>query len=79
MKSFPWGRSLPEYRGMFAFSETDLHERLVSCGDRPASFNAEFAASGKPRHLVSIDPLYLFTGPEITGRVEQSYETIFRT
>jgi hypothetical protein len=33
-------------------------------------------ASGKPRRLVSVDPLYLFTGPEIASRVEQTYETI---
>ncbi|PWT83602.1 MAG: SAM-dependent methyltransferase [Acidobacteria bacterium] len=72
----PWGRSLDEYRGMFALSETDLRGRLLGCGDGPASFNAELAASGKSQRLVSVDPLYLFNGPEIATRVEQTYEII---
>src|SRR5260370_41126624 len=61
---------------MFALSEGDLQRRLLGCGDGPASFNAELTALGKPRRLVSVDPLYLFTGPEIASRVEQTYETI---
>ena len=72
----PWGRSLDEYRGMFALSDADLQGRLLGCGDGPASFNAELAASGKSERLVSVDPLYLFAGPEIAARVEQTYETI---
>lgn len=72
----PWGRSLDEYRAMFALSEADLQGRLLGCGDGPASFNAELTELGKPRRLVSVDPLYLFTGPEIASRVEQTYETI---
>jgi hypothetical protein len=72
----PWGRSLDEYRGMFALSDADLQGRLLGCGDGPASFNAELMASGKPQRLVSIDPLYLFAGSEIATRVEQTYETI---
>jgi hypothetical protein len=61
---------------MFALSETDLRRRLLGCGDGPASFNAELAALGKTRRLVSVDPLYSFPGPEIASRVEQTYETI---
>jgi hypothetical protein len=72
----PWGRSLDEYRGMFALSETDLRGSLLGCGDGPASFNAELAASGRSQRLVSVDPLYLFDGPEIATRVEQTYGTI---
>jgi hypothetical protein len=72
----PWGRSLDEYRAMFALSERDMQGHLLGCGDGPASFNAELTALGKPLRLVSVDPLYLFTGPEIASRVEQTYETI---
>ena len=72
----PWGRSLDEYRALFALSETDLKGRLLGCGDGPASFNAELAALGKTQRLVSVDPLYAFTGPEIASRVEQTYEKI---
>src|SRR5260370_30292561 len=42
----PWGRSLDEYRAMFALSEGDLQGRLLGCGDGPASFNAELTALG---------------------------------
>jgi hypothetical protein len=72
----PWGRSLDEYRRLFALSEIDLKGRLLGCGDGPASFNAELAALGKTQRLLSVDPLYAFTGPEIASRVEQTYETI---
>ena len=72
----PWGRSLDEYRGMFALSKTDLEGRLLGCGDGPASFNAELTALGKTQRLVSVDPLYAFTGTEIASRVEQTYQTI---
>ena len=72
----PWGRSLDEYRALFALSETDLKGSLLGCGDGPASFNAELAALGKTQRLVSVDPIYAFTGPEIASRVEQTYEKI---
>jgi hypothetical protein len=47
----PWGRSLDEYRAMFALAEGDLQGRLLGCGDGPASFNAELTELGKPRRL----------------------------
>src|SRR6202007_1226563 len=72
----PWGRSLDEYRRLCALSETDLKGRLLGCGDGPASFNAELAALTKTQRLVSVDPLYAFTGAEIARRVEQTYQTI---
>jgi len=72
----PWGRSLHEYKRMFALSETDLKGRLLGCGDGPASFNAELTALGKTQRLVSVDPLYAFTGAEIATRVEETHQTI---
>jgi hypothetical protein len=72
----PWGRSLDEYQGMFDLSETDLRGRILGCGDGPASFNAELTALGKSQRIVSVDPLYQFTGPEIASRVEHTHETI---
>ncbi len=72
----PWGRSLAEYRALFALSEGDLRGRLLGCGDGPASFNAELTALGTAQQLVSIDPLYLFSGAEIASRVQETYETI---
>ena len=72
----PWGRSLAEYRAIFALSDADLGGRLLGCGDGPASFNAELAALGQARRIVSVDPLYAFAGSEIASRVEQTYEPI---
>ena len=61
---------------MFDLSETDLRGRILGCGDGPASFNAELTALGKSQRIVSVDPLYQFTGPEIASRVEHTHETI---
>ena len=59
----PFGRSLDEYKSMFALSENDLNKQIIGVGDGPASFNAEMAALGKS--VVSVDPLYIFQAEEI--------------
>lgn len=64
-KVVPFGRSLDEYRQMFALSEDDLEQDIVGVGDGPASFNAEMHALGK--RVVSIDPLYMFSAGDIQG------------
>jgi hypothetical protein len=64
---YPWGRTLDEYRRMFALEEKELGLRIISCADGPASFNAEMTErSGR---VVSCDPLYQFSGDEIRRRV----------
>lgn len=67
----PWGRTLEEYRRMFSLSEADLDKRILGCGDGPASFNAELAAQGKS--VISIDPLYAYSGGEIQQRFDDVY------
>lgn len=62
-KVVPFGRSLAEYRNMFALSDDDLSKAIVGVADGPASFNAEMSALGKL--VVSVDPLYVFTSHEI--------------
>lgn len=57
-KIVPFGRSLDEYKNMFALMDGDLSKNIIGVGDGPASFNAEMFALGKP--VVSIDPLYIF-------------------
>jgi hypothetical protein len=70
----PWGRSFDEYRRMFALTDADLAGSLLGCGDGPASFNAEATAR---RHLVvSCDPIYAFSAPEIERRVNECYVTV---
>lgn len=59
----PFGRSLDEYRLMFALSEADLQKAIIGVADGPASFNAEMQTKG--RRVVSVDPLYVHKGHEI--------------
>ena len=66
----PWGRSLDEYRAMFALSAADLASRILGCGDGPASFNAEATAIG--HRVVSCDPIYAFMVPR-SMRVYECY------
>jgi SAM-dependent methyltransferase len=71
----PWGRSLHEYRLMFSLSDADLAGRVLGCGDGPASVNAELRARGGHRYL-SVDPIYVFSGPQIEARVRETYDEI---
>ncbi len=68
----PWGRRFDEYRAMFALSDDDLQCRVLGCGDGPASFNAEATAAGVD--VVSADPIYAFSAPEIQARVESVFD-----
>jgi len=70
----PWGRSLSEYRRMFAMTESDLSGAILGCGDGPASFNAEMAAHGKS--VISVDPIYAFRAEQIRQRVQETHATI---
>ncbi len=70
----PWGRSFEEYVGMFALSPGELAGRILGCADGPASFNAEARERGV--RVVSCDPLYLFTAPEIERRIEETASTM---
>lgn len=70
----PWGRSLDEYRALFALSDEDLDGAILGCGDGPASVNAELSALGGC--IVSCDPLYAFGVAEIAARVEEASATM---
>jgi len=62
----PFGRSLAEYRAMFALTDADLDTPIAGIADGPASFNAEMTGLGG--RVVSIDPLYAFRVEEIERR-----------
>jgi len=64
----PWGRSLDEYRKMFALTPEDLRGRIIDCASGPASFNAE--ATGAGHQVISCDPLYRLSADAIRRRVE---------
>ena len=70
----PWGRSLQEYTQMFNLSDEELNLLILGVGDGPASFNSEMNALGHT--VLSIDPIYSFSGAQIKGRVEENYHTL---
>ena len=72
----PWGRNFDEYRSMFCFSDKDLKGKILSCGDGPASFNAEAKEFGFD--VVSIDPIYAFTKDEIKSSIDESSDIIIK-
>ncbi|MCY4373641.1 MAG: hypothetical protein OXC31_07660 [Spirochaetaceae bacterium] len=59
---------------MFDLSAADLRRRILGCGDGPASFNAELTALGGD--VVSVDPMYAFSGAVIERRVEETFEVV---
>ncbi|WNZ24459.1 SAM-dependent methyltransferase [Leptolyngbya sp. NK1-12] len=65
-KVVPFGRSWDEYVKMFNLAPTDLNGTVIGIGDGPASFNAEATQQGYD--VVSVDPIYTFSGPEIQAR-----------
>jgi len=70
----PWGRNHAEYVAMFGLSPADLQQRILGCGDGPASFNATLAARGGS--IVSVDPIYGFTKDEIAGRIVATFDVV---
>ncbi len=70
----PWGRTMAEYQAMFDLLESDLRQRILGCGDGPASFNAEMSAQGHV--VISVDPLYAFAAAVIEQRVEETYDVV---
>ncbi|WP_118166990.1 SAM-dependent methyltransferase [Nostoc sphaeroides] len=72
----PWGRTLEEYKLMFALSDADLNMTILGCGDGPANFNAEMTELG--HSVVSIDPVYQFSAEQIKQRVLETYELVIK-
>ena len=72
----PWGRSFEEYRAMFDLGEAELAQRILGCGDGPASFNATLTRQGGA--VVSVDPLYGFSAGEICQRIDETFETVLQ-
>ncbi len=70
----PFGRAKAEYELMFALSDCDRNKSIIGIGDGPASFNAEMTNAGLT--VISIDPIYQFTGAEIKNRFDACVDTI---
>lgn len=73
-KVVPFGRSMDEYIKMFNLTAVDLNKKIIGIGDGPASFNAEMTRQGHP--VVSVDPLYRFSGDEILQRFHEVVDKI---
>jgi hypothetical protein len=73
-KVVPFGRSMDEYVKMFNLTDTDLNKKIIGIGDGPASFNAEMTRLGNS--VVSVDPLYQFSGDEIFQRFQEVVDNI---
>jgi hypothetical protein len=67
----PWGRTLREYRAMFALDGPAVAGGVLDCGGGPASATAELAASGV--RAVAVDPIYIHPGEFIRARFEELY------
>ncbi len=70
----PFGRSFDEYCQMFNLTTTDLAGKVIGVGDGPASFNAE--ATGQGYQVISVDPVYQFSGSEIQTRFDAVVDQI---
>lgn len=73
-KIVPWGRSMDEYVRMFALTDADRSTAILGCGDGPASFNAEWRATGG--RVVSIDPVYQYSAEAIASRIDEARDLI---
>ncbi|MBD2510236.1 SAM-dependent methyltransferase [Nostoc sp. ATCC 53789] len=73
-KVVPFGRSMDEYIKIFNLTDADLNKKIIGIGDGPASFNSEMTRQGKS--VVSVDPLYQFSGDEILQRFNEVVDNI---
>lgn len=67
-KIVPWGRLRDEYERMFDLSAQNFSGGVLDCGGGPSSFTAEMSADGV--RAVSVDPIYVFSGPKIRTRFD---------
>ncbi|MGD1900790.1 MAG: SAM-dependent methyltransferase [Geitlerinemataceae cyanobacterium] len=79
----PWGRSLADYREMFALRDADLQANIIDCASGPSSFNAELTAmtamTGNCGRVTSCDPVYEFDAGQIRGRIDATLPVIVET
>jgi hypothetical protein len=72
----PWGRTFDEYAAMFALDDMDRSRSILGCADGPASFNAQ--ALQRNIKVVSADPLYQYSVPQIRKRIADTAPLVAR-
>jgi hypothetical protein len=70
----PWGRSYDEYVAMFSLSPEERSQKILGCGDGPASFNSVLTQTGGS--VISVDPLYAFRPEHIQARIDATYTIV---
>ena len=70
----PWGRSLDEYRSMFALHDEDLEGRIIDSGGGPSSFTAEATSHGS--RVIAADPIYAFEPDAIRRRIVETFDIV---
>lgn len=73
----PWGHSLDEYIRMFDLSAADRQRLILDCAGAAASFNVEMTRLGYK--IISCDPIYQFSTPEIAQHIEESYSNALKS
>jgi len=59
---------------MFDLGDAELASNILGVGDGPASFNVEMHERG--RRVISVDPIYVFSGDQIRARVEATHDQL---
>lgn len=72
----PWGRNFDEYRRMFDLNDDELNQKILGCGDGPASFN--FECNRRGGNVVSIDPIYNLTKEQIRQRIDETCKDVLK-
>lgn len=69
-----YGRSFDEYQVMFALDDRHRDARILGVGDGPSNFNAE--ATRRGWRVVSVDPIYALSGPDLAMRCRAPMESM---
>ena len=72
----PWGRNFDEYKRMFDLRADELTQKILGCGDGPASFNYECNSRGG--RVVSLDPIYSLTKEQIRQRIDDTCKEVLK-
>src|ERR1700743_2268619 len=70
----PWGRTFDAYAPRSALAVADRSRAVLGCADGASSFNAE--ALQRNSKVVSVDPLYQFSVPQIRKRIADTAPVI---
>ena len=70
----PWGRTLAEYRAMFALGNVEDGASVLDVAAGPASFASEWAAGGG--RAVACDPLYTLGRAQIQERLARARHAV---